>query len=199
MRLKIIENGLSPLQKLQMAIIRQVMAGHVPGPIPALSYRADFFGKQFNDCVQMSLREATEWHKSETELFAAFVSYNNTCQFCYTAHTAVTLKGTDPATVQAVFNNWRTAPVNEKVRATLGFLQKLTRTPDAVCPEDLQAMKDAGVSKRGIEEAIYICFVFCTINRLANAFDFELANEKSLNRVGFVLYNMGYGIGILPG
>lgn len=43
------------------------------------------------------------------------------------------------------------------------------------------------------------CFIFCTINRLANTFDFELANEKSLNRVGFVLYNLGYGIGSLPG
>ena len=199
MRLQIIENGLSTLQKLQMALIRKLMAGHVPGPIPALSYRADFFGKQFNDCVQMALREATEWHKSETELFAAFVSYNNTCQFCYTSHTAVTLKGIDPKVVQAVFDNWRTAPVSQKVRATLGFLEKLTRNPDSVYPRDIAAMKEAGVSEQGIKEAIYICFVFCTINRLANSFDFELANEKSLNRVGFVLYNLGYGIGTLPG
>jgi uncharacterized peroxidase-related enzyme len=199
MRLQIIENGLSPLQKLQMALIRKMMAGHVPGPIPALSYRADFFGKQFNELVQIALRKATEWHKSETELFAAFVSYTNTCQFCFTSHTAVTLKGTDPETVQAVFDNWRTAPVNEKVRATLGFLEKLTRAPESVSAADLIPMKEAGVTKQGIEEAIYICFIFSTINRLADAFDFELANEKSLNRVGFVLYNMGYGIGVLPG
>ena len=199
MRLQIIENGLSPLQKLQMALIRKLMAGHVPGPIPALSYRADFFGKQFNEGVQMALRQTREWHKSEAELFAAFVSYENTCQFCYTSHTAVTLKGTDPQTVQAVFDNWRTAPVNEKVRVTLGFLEKLTRAPESVKTADIVALREAGVSERGIEEAIYICFIFCTINRLANAFDFELANEKSLNRVGFVLYNLGYGIGVLPG
>jgi uncharacterized peroxidase-related enzyme len=199
MRLDIIENGLSPLQKFQMALIRKVMANHVPGPIPALSYRPEFFGKPFNDCVQMALRGATEWHKSETELFAAFVSYHNTCQFCMTAHTAVTSKGLDKEIVQTVLQDWRTAPVNEKVRATLGFLEKLTRTPNAVSQDDITAMKEAGVSEKGIEEAIYVCFVFCTINRLANSFDFELANEKSLNRVGFVLYNMGYGIGVLPG
>jgi uncharacterized peroxidase-related enzyme len=199
MRLQIIEDGLSPLQKLQMKLIHKMMAGHVPGPIPALSYRAGFFGKQFNDCVQTALRKATVWHKSEAELFAAFVSYHNTCQFCLTSHTAVTSKGLDAAIVQAVLEDWRTAPVSEKVRATLGFLEKLTRTPELVSPDDITAMKAAGVSQRGIEEAIYICFVFCTINRLANSFDFELANEKSLNRVGFVLYNMGYGIGCLPG
>jgi uncharacterized peroxidase-related enzyme len=199
MRLQIIENGLSPLQKLQMSLIRRLMAGHVPGPIPALSYRADFFGKQFNELVQIALRKATEWHKVETELLAAFVSYNNTCQFCYASHTAVALKGTDPQTVQSVFDDWRTAPVNEKVRATLGFLEKLTHTPESVSAVDLLPMKEAGVTKRGIEEAIYICFIFCTINRLANAFDFELANEKSLNRVSFVLYNLGYGIVCLPG
>jgi alkylhydroperoxidase family enzyme len=116
-----------------------------------------------------------------------------------TAHTAVTSKGLDKEIVQAVLQDWRTAPVNEKVRATLGFLEKLTRTPNAVSQGDITAMKEAGVSEKGIEEAIYVCFVFCTINRLANSFDFELANEKSLNRVGFVLYNMGYGIGVLPG
>ncbi len=199
MRLQIIEEGLSPVQKLQMGLIRKMMAGHVPGPIPALSYRSDFFGKQFNALVQTALRGAKEWHKSEAELFAAFVSYHNTCQFCMSSHSAVTSKGMDASVVRAVLEDWRTAPVNDKVRATLGFLEKLTRTPDAVSPADITALKEAGVSEQGIEEAINICFVFCTINRLANSFDFELANEKSLNRVGFVLYNLGYGIGTLPG
>lgn len=199
MRLQVIENGLSPLQKLQMGLIRKMMANHVPGPIPALSYRSTFFGKQFNDCVQTALRKATEWHKSEAELFAAFVSHHNQCPFCFTSHTAVSSQGIEADIVQAVIQDWRTAPVNEKVRATLGFLEKLTRTPDLVSQDDIIAMKEAGVSRRGIEEAIYVCFVFSTINRLANSFDFELANEKSLNRVGFVLYNLGYGIGVLPG
>lgn len=199
MRLSIIEEGLSPVQKFQLALVRRMMAGHVPGPIPALSYRADFFGRQFNDCVQASLRKSTVWHKSETELFAAFVSYNNTCRFCHSAHTAVTSKGIDPEVIEAVFADWRTAPVSEQVRATLGFLQKLTLTPEEVTQEDLQPMRDVGVSDIGIQEAIYVCFVFCTINRLANSFDFELANEKSLSRLGFVLYNSGYAIGILPG
>ncbi len=199
MRLDILENGHSPIQKLQMALIRKMMAGHLPGPVSTLSYRADFFGKAYNDACQLALRKQSYWTKAEAELFAAFVSYNNSCQYCYGAHTAVTVNGIDEDVVTAVFEDYRTAPVNEKIRSVLGFLQKLTQNPDALTTADIEPMRAAGVSDEGIEEAIQINFLFCTINRLADAFDFELAEGKSKQRMGFMLYNMGYGIGSLPG
>jgi len=199
MRLAILDKGHSTIQKIQIALVRKMMGGFVPGPILIQSYRADFFGKPFNDAVEIALRGASEWNKKETELFAAFVSKNNRCQFCLEAHTAVAAKGTDQAVIEAVLTDWQTAPVNEKVRATLGFLEKLTRTPQQMTPEDLEPILATGVSRQGIEEAIRICFVFCTINRLADAFDFELAVENQRSRMGFMLYNFGYGIAALPG
>lgn len=47
----------SQLQKArwQRQTIKLMRAGHVPGPIPALSYRADFFGRQFNELVLFHL------------------------------------------------------------------------------------------------------------------------------------------------
>ena len=199
MRLDILENGHSPIQKFQIKLLRLIMGGFVPGPILMQSYRADFFGKPFNDCVELALRGTTEWDKSEVELLAAFVSHNNRCQFCTEAHTAVASQGLDPETLQAALYDWRTAPLNEQTRATLGFLEKLTRTPGDVTTQDIQLLKTAGVSEQAIREAIYICFVFCTINRLADAFDFELAADHQRRRMGFMLFNLGYGIAALPG
>ena len=199
MRLNILDNGHSTIQKIQIALVRKMMGGFIPGPILIQSYRADFFGKPYNDTVEIALRGTTEWSKSEAELFAAFVSKNNRCQFCLEAHTAVAAKGVEEEIIQAVLIDWQTAPVNDKIRATLGFLQKLTRTPHDMVPEDLEPMLAAGVSRQGIEEAIRICFVFCTINRLADAFDFELAHGNQRSRMGFMLYNFGYGVAALPG
>ena len=59
----------------------------------------------------------------------------------------------EASTVQAVLTDWQTAPVDEKVRTTLQFLEKLTRFPNDVTEEDLSPMLEAGVSKEGIEEA----------------------------------------------
>lgn len=199
MRLQILKNGHSKIQKFFLTIIDKMMGGFVPGPIMMQSYRADFFGKPFNKCVEMALRDTKTWRKSEVELLAAFVSKNNACQFCMEAHSAVAGEGTEASVIQAVLQDWKTAPVDNKMKATLGFLEKMTRTPSDVTSEDLIPMLTAGVTRQGIEEALRICFVFCTINRLADAFGFELAQGQQRKRMGFMLFNFGYGIAALPG
>jgi hypothetical protein len=81
MRLKILEKGHRPVQKLFLALIRILSGGSVPGPILVLSYRKELFGKQIAPCFQEGMREATEWSLGETELFAAFVSKLNECRY----------------------------------------------------------------------------------------------------------------------
>lgn len=199
MRLQILENGHSKIQKVFLGLIRKMMGGFVPGPILMQSYRPDFFGKPYNDAVAAALRGTKGWHKVEVELLAAFVSKNNQCQFCMSAHSAVASQGVEQSVVEAVLEDWHTAPVSDQLRATFGFVEKLTKTPGRLTAEDLQPMYDAGVTRQAIEEAIRITFVFSTINRLADAFDFELAQGKQRGRMGFMLFNMGYGIAAVPG
>ena len=69
-------------------------------------------------------------------------------------HTAVAVQGMEGQIVQAVLADWRTAPINEKLRATLGFLQKLTLYPTDVTSVDIEPMRIAGVSEQAIEDAI---------------------------------------------
>lgn len=94
--------------------------------------------------------------------------------------------------VEAVLENWETAPVNAKLRSVLGFLQKLTLDPKQVTAADMAAMHCAGVSDRAIEEAIYVCFAFNIMDRLADALDFEIPTSKHFKTGGRFLYRLGY-------
>ena len=80
MRLKILEQGHRPLPQFIFNVIRR-LTGFLPGPLAVNSYRRDLFGKQFSACIQEALRRSSEWHKSELELFGAFISKQLECQF----------------------------------------------------------------------------------------------------------------------
>ena len=99
----------------------------------------------------------------------------------------------------AVLKDWRTAPVNEKLRSTLGFLEKVTLSPAEVSSADVTALRAAGVSDRAIEEALYVCFAFNVMDRLADAFDFTLQTERGVKQNSQLLYKLGYRLASLPG
>ncbi len=44
-------------------------------------YRPEFFGRPYSDLVHALLRGPSEWSAGERELFAAFTSHLNACQF----------------------------------------------------------------------------------------------------------------------
>jgi len=81
MRLKILDRGHRPLQKVFLTLIRSMAGGEVPGPVATLSYRPELFGKGVTECLEEAMRKATQWSKGEVELFAAFVSRLNQCAY----------------------------------------------------------------------------------------------------------------------
>jgi alkylhydroperoxidase family enzyme len=71
-----------------------------------------------------------------------------------------------------VLADWRTAPIEPGLRATLGLLEKVTLRPTRVAPDDIAAVRAAGVSDEAIEDALAVCAGFNLIDRLADAFAF---------------------------
>lgn len=85
------------------------------------------------------------------------------------------------------------------MRTTLRFLEKVTLTPSLVGPDDVAPMRAAGVTDEAIEEALYVAVLFNVMDRLADAFDFELTRKENLPRLGQILLKLGYKVAAVPG
>jgi alkylhydroperoxidase family enzyme len=64
--------------------------------------------------------------------------------------------------------------VNERLRATLGFLEKLTLRPGELSAEDADSVRRAGVSDDALVDAIHVAALFNIIVRLADALGWEI-------------------------
>lgn len=88
--------------------------------------------------------------------------------------------------------DWRKAPVTEKIRSTLGFIEKLTLKAGEIIKEDLEPLRNAGVSERAMEDAIHVVVLFSIIDRIADSLDFDIPSSSGFGRLGAVLLKRGY-------
>jgi alkylhydroperoxidase family enzyme len=70
--------------------------------------------------------------------------------------------------------------VPEPLRATLGFLEKLTLRPEALRTQDAEAVLAAGVRKDALVDAIHVAALFAMIVRLADSFDWHVPPHEEL-------------------
>ena len=105
----------------------------------------------------------------------------------------------DEALVRGVLADPETAPIDDKLRAMLRFLGKLTLTPEVIGADDVRALHAVGLSDEAIEEAVYVATLFNVIDRLADAFDFRPNDERGRRWVARILLRVGYGAGSVPG
>jgi hypothetical protein len=71
-------------------------------------------------------------------------------------------------------------------------VEKLTLEPASVTTADADAVRAEGVSDTAISDAIHVCYLFSTIDRLADAFGFALPSKESHDRAALVLLKRGY-------
>jgi alkylhydroperoxidase family enzyme len=109
------------------------------------------------------------------------------------------VKGLDHETVKAVLEDWRTAAIPERLRATLTYLETLTLRPTEINVSTMRELKAAGVNDRAIREATYVCFLFNVLDRLADALDFTMPTEEEARTIGKLTFRLGYSIAKLPG
>ncbi|MDP9342276.1 MAG: hypothetical protein M3Q23_09330 [Actinomycetota bacterium] len=91
-----------------------------------------------------------------------------------------------------MFEDYRTAPVPDGLRAALGFVRKMTLTPGELGPDDARAVLEAGVGEQALIEAITVSFHFNLIDRVADSLGFDqrspeehLEGAKSLLKYGY--------------
>lgn len=91
-----------------------------------------------------------------------------------------------------VLADYRTAPIDEKLRAMLGLLETFTLRPDEMTAEDVRAVLATGVSREAIRDAFYVAFLFNTYDRLADTLGWELPEDRYYPKAGKFLLKQGY-------
>jgi alkylhydroperoxidase family enzyme len=82
--------------------------------------------------------------------------------------------------------------VSPQAAAAAAFVAGLTRDPGAVSSADVERARAAGVDDDALAEAVYVAFMFNTINRVADALGFEHRSDRSRRWGAEVLRRNGY-------
>lgn len=88
--------------------------------------------------------------------------------------------------------DWRSAPLDERTRAMLGFIETLTLRPEALAVADVAPLRAAGLSDAAIEDAIHVCTLFNVYDRLADAFEFAIPDQEGFEQSAARLLKRGY-------
>lgn len=90
--------------------------------------------------------------------------------------------------------DWRTAPVDDRLRATLGFLEQMTLDPGALSSTDAETVRAAGVSDEALVDAIHVCALFNMIVRLADSLGWDVPSEEAFGERAGLMLDGGYAL-----
>jgi len=93
-----------------------------------------------------------------------------------------------------VKHDWRTAPIDERLRATLGFLEKLTLRPHELGPADADAARAAGASDEALVDAIHVAALFNMIDRLADSLGWDVPPFEEFSARAEAMLASGYAL-----
>ena len=94
--------------------------------------------------------------------------------------------------MKAVLADYRTAPIDEKLRAMLGLLETFTLNHEDLDASRIRQVVDAGVSREAIRDAFYVAFLFNTYDRLADTLGWQLPSDRYYAKAGQFLLKKGY-------
>jgi len=94
--------------------------------------------------------------------------------------------------MRLILENYRTAPIDAKLRAMLALLETFTLHPEQLTAAEVREVLAAGVTREGIRDAFYVAFLFNTYDRLADTLGWELPDEGYYPKAGRFLLKKGY-------
>ena len=94
--------------------------------------------------------------------------------------------------MKPILDDYRTAPIDEPLRAMLGLLETFTLRPDEISADDVRPVLDAGVTREAIRDAFYVAFLFNTYDRLADTLGWQLPKQGYYAKAGKFLLKKGY-------
>jgi uncharacterized peroxidase-related enzyme len=127
------------------------------------------------------------------ELIAAYTSSLNNCEFCMKAHAAVAAELlSSKELVWSVLRDPETASIDEREKALLRFVRRVTLDPSSITANDTQALTVAGWDDAAIFYAISACALFNFYNRWVMASGVSVINDEAFTRLGSRMAKSGY-------
>lgn len=174
-------------QRAMQGFARLVM-GASPDVFRVHMFRQEVFGGPYGETTQDALRGESDWSRGERELFAATVSSLHGCQFCSRAHG--TFAKAELRREGAAYDPTTLAGAPERVRAARDLLEAIAN--DEPVEKPIEALRLAGADDDAIEDVIDIATSFTIINRIADALQFDMPNDRGFARMTPVLRQLGY-------
>ena len=147
--------------------------GLIPNVLQAYAFDIDklnAFTAMYNDVMLAP----SGLSKLEREMIAVVVSSENRCWYCQVAHGAPVreLSG-KPELGEAMVMNYRVADIDDRTRAMLDFVVKVTKASATIGEDDRQALRDHGFSDRDIFDIASVTGFYNMSNRVASATGME--------------------------
>lgn len=174
---------------------------HVPEGVPGIRSLVMFrpeSGKYLYELAQVLLRGESPLTEAERELIAAYVSSRNECTFCMSSHAAAAryLFKDKKQLVDVVLDDYKSAPISDKLKALLNIAGKVQINGKKVLTEDVQEARSHGAGDRDIHDTVLIAATFSMFNRYVDGLaSFTPTDPKAYEEMGVRLGEKGY---VLP-
>jgi uncharacterized peroxidase-related enzyme len=139
---------------------------HLPGIRGLVAFRPET-GRPLYDLAEALLVGDSPLTRAERETIAAFVSSRNECVFCTSSHAAAArhLHGEAAGVVDAVLDDYRTAPVSGRLKALLAIAAKVREGGRIVTDEEVAEARRHGATDRDLHDTVLIAAAFSMFNR----------------------------------
>ncbi|WP_410671526.1 hypothetical protein [Amycolatopsis sp. cmx-4-68] len=180
MRLSILDHGHRRRARVFMTVTGKLSGVASPDIVKLLLYRPGFLTRPLLELTAPAMRGESFWTAGEREYLAMSTARVHECPFCVVTHAELTrIAG------HGEIDPDRPAEARPELLAVQRFLEDVSRNaePDPAPVRDLP--------ERAVLDALEVNLVWNIVNRLANAFGFELrdgqlkAGTRALHRAGY--------------
>jgi uncharacterized peroxidase-related enzyme len=152
--------------------------GFVPNVAKVFSLTPEHFLRWFHYYDFLLRNEESPLSRKEREMIALVVSSENNCEYCLASHSAYLRDITkDTILPDVLVHNYRRAELTERERALLDFALAVTKESYEMNEQDLELLRNVGLSDEAIFETAQVAAMFNFTNRLANALGWKPNNE----------------------
>ena len=140
------------------------------------------------------LQGESAFSPAQRELFFAYGSAVNACNFCADSHVAVAdVFGLDEALLNQLLVDIDAAEVDEPIKPILKYIKKLTETPSRMTEADAEAIYAAGWNEQAFFDVVSVCGLHNLLNRVVDGCGIEVSQQEAKTTAAELIPTLGYG------